>query len=80
MAGHGERRLRRCAGRARFRHGQLGQAEVENLHVAVARDENVFRFQIAMENAVIVCGSQSANDLQRIVDSFAHGQRPAHQA
>ena len=75
-----ECRLRGHAGRSRFRHGQLGQAEVENFHVPIARDENIFRFQITMENAVIVCSSESANDLQPIVDRLAHGQRAAAQA
>jgi hypothetical protein len=65
------------AGRGRLRHGELGQAEVENLYVAVASDENIFRLEIAMENAVIVGGGKSANDLQRIVDRLAHGQRAA---
>ncbi len=47
--------------------------------MAVARDENVFGFQVAMENTVIVSGSQSARDLERVFDCFAHWQRAAIQ-
>src|SRR5581483_2071921 len=46
----------------------------------VARDENILRLEIAMQNAVIVGGRKSANDLQRIVNRLAYGKRSAAQA
>ena len=47
--------------------------------MAVARDEDILRFEVAMENTVIVSSSKSARDLERVFDSFAHRQRAAIQ-
>jgi hypothetical protein len=47
--------------------------------MAVARDEDILRFEVAMENTVIVSGSESARDLKRVFDCFAHRQRTAIQ-
>jgi hypothetical protein len=35
---------------------QLGEAEVEDLEPLIARDEDVLRLQVAMDDAFVVCG------------------------
>jgi hypothetical protein len=51
------------------RHGsRLRQAKIENLEKAVARDEDVLRFQITMDEASGVCGRESGGELPREVD------------
>ena len=56
---------------------QLGEAEVEDLHVAGARQEQVLGLEIAMHDAFFVCGGQAARDLHRDLHGLAHRQRPA---
>jgi hypothetical protein len=51
--------------------GQLGQAEVQDLHAAIFRHKDVFRFQVAMNDALVVGGRQTARDLQGVVDRLA---------
>jgi hypothetical protein len=61
------------AGRAealRYRCGpvvrrQFRQPEIEDLHRAVRRDLDVRRLQIAMDDALLVCGFKSVDDLPR---------------
>jgi hypothetical protein len=75
------RRREVCRSRCRrsfFR--QLDEAEVENLHVAVRRDEDIFRFQIAMHDPLVVGGGKPAGDLHRVLDGFTHRDRLAGQA
>ena len=49
------RRLSAGAGRA---VGQLGQAEVEDLHEAVAGEEDVLRLEIAVDDPLLVSGGE----------------------
>ena len=51
------------AASVRLRQGQLGQAEIQNLHPAVAREEKILRLQVAMNNAFFVRRRQSARHL-----------------
>jgi hypothetical protein len=54
---------------------QFREAEIENLDVAVARDEHVLRLRVAMDDAAIVRGRQAACDLPGVVDCLTRGQR-----
>ena len=55
--------------------GQLGETEIEDLQAAIVRDENIFRFQVAMDDAFVVRGSQTLRDLRRVFHSAPRGQR-----
>jgi hypothetical protein len=63
-------------GTSRGRFRQLRQAEVENLESTVARHEDVFRLEIAVDDALLVSRGQAPAHLNRILDRFLHGQRP----
>src|SRR5262245_10943501 len=52
--------------RAEFR-----QAEVENLHPPIFRDEQVLRLQVTMDDAFGVSGGQSLGDLPRKIHRFS---------
>ena len=56
-------------------HRHLGQTEVEDLHASFACDEDVLRFQVAMDDALVVRGCKPACDLGRVVDRLARRQR-----
>ena len=56
---------------------QLGQTEVQNLDVAVAGDEDVLGFDVAMDDALVVRSGQTAGDLTRVRQGGAPGQRAA---
>ena len=45
---------------------ELRETEVENLHAAVVRDEDVLRLQIAMDDALLVRGGEAVRDLHRV--------------
>jgi hypothetical protein len=47
---------------------ELRQTEVQNLYSAVVSDEDVVRFQIAMNYSLLVCGSEPMSDLQSVID------------
>ena len=75
QAGIGIRR-RREIGRSHRRRiflSQFGEAEVENLHALVDRDEDVFRLQVAMNDALVVGGGEPTGDLHRVLDGFSTG-------
>ena len=57
-----------------------GQTEVENLHLAVARHEDVGRFQIAMDDPALVRRGETAADLGGEVDRGAERQRRSRNA
>jgi hypothetical protein len=61
----------------RIRADQFRQAEVEDLYPAVSRDEEVARFDVAMNDAAIVRRSQTAGDLTRVIGRLAGRQRTA---
>ena len=52
-----------------------GQAEVEDLGAPIAHEEQIFRFQVAVNDALIVSGGQSAGYLCSHIDCLAYGQR-----
>ena len=60
--------------RVELRH-QLGQPEVEDLHLAGARHEDVRRLQVAMENPFCMGGDQSFGDLERQLQRRLERQR-----
>ena len=55
----------------------LGETEVEDLHAPFARDEDVLRLQVAMDDALVVRRGEAARDLGRVVDRLARRQRRA---
>ena len=52
------------------------EAEVEDLHLAVARHEHVLRLQIAVDDASAVSSGQAARNLDGVLDGLAqrHGR------
>ncbi len=56
------------------------QSEVENLHAAIASDEDIFRFQIPVNDALLVSSRQPEGDLGGIFRNFPRGQRAASDA
>src|ERR1017187_3615795 len=57
------------------RANQFRQTEVQDLHAAVARQEDVLRFQVAMDNAFGVSGAQTASNTYGVVEARALPQR-----
>ena len=53
-----------------------GEAEVEDLDVAVLRDEQVLGLQVAMDDSPGMRGRQPSRDLRRVIGGLARGQRP----
>ena len=64
-----------CVGRgvALIRLSKLGETEVQDLGASVFGDEDVFRLQVAVNDALVMRGGQAARDLQRIVDHLTCG-------
>jgi hypothetical protein len=65
------RRLVRWAGH------ELGQAEVEHLHIAVGSHHDVVWLDVTVRDAARMGGGQRAGDLHRHGDGLAYGQRAA---
>jgi hypothetical protein len=61
------------ADRPAFAH-EAGQAEVEDLHLPVARDEDVLRLQIAVDDPFFVGSGEAARHLLGEVDGLARSQ------
>ena len=55
--------------------GELRQAKVENLDLAVGRDEHVGWLQIAMHDPSVVGSGKAASDLYGQLDGFANWKR-----
>ena len=55
---------------------QLGEAEVEDLHEAVARDHHVLGLQVAMDDPGFVGLGQPLGQLHTDVEHVAGGERP----
>ena len=68
------------AGLLATRPRQLGDAEIENLHAPVGRDEQVVGLQVAVDDALVVRGGEPVGNLTRVVDGFAWRQRAVLQA
>jgi hypothetical protein len=60
--------------------GELRQPEVENLGPAITGDEQVLRFQIAVNNSLVVRSRQSFGNLLGVVERLARGERARTQA
>ena len=58
---------------------ELRDAEVENLHAAVSRDEQVLRLEIAVDDAALVRGGKTPRDLNGVVGSASSWQWRASQ-
>ena len=56
------------------RAGQLGQAEIQDLHQPLRRDHDVARLQIAMHNAGGMGRGQRVRDLDGVLQGLAHPQ------
>jgi hypothetical protein len=54
---------------------QFGQAKIEELDRPISRDQDVGRFQIAVQYAAIVSRFQRARDLDRLADGFCRRDR-----
>src|SRR5258705_13617949 len=63
-----------------FRLRQLCQTKVEYLHPAIFGEEDVVWLQIAVNDALLVCGREALGNLQRIVHYPALSQRCAPDA
>src|SRR5262249_4229961 len=50
---------------------ELGQPKVEDLHAPVVGDEQIIRFEIAMDDPLFMSCGQAMNYLQGIIDSLA---------
>ncbi len=74
---------RRPHGRARAGNGrrarELGQAEVEDLHQTVARDHQVGRLDVPVDDPLAVRLGQPARHLLSHLRGLLHGERPALQ-
>lgn len=74
-----------CAGqdrrrrRLRRRDG-LGEAEVEDLYLAVARERDVRGLQVAVRDRLVVRGLERRRDLRRDPQGLVHGHRAAGEA
>src|SRR6185295_8938693 len=57
---------------------ELRQTEIENLQATVVGNENIFRFQIAMDDSLLVCRRKPIRKLRRIIDraTLSQGSAP----
>jgi hypothetical protein len=62
-----------------LRRDELCEAEIQNLRMTIPRDEDVLGFQVAMDDAFVVRGRQTAGDLRGIIGGFARRQRTTTQ-
>ncbi len=65
-----------------FGHGtdhrcDLGEAEVEDLDASVASDEDVVRLEVAVDDALVVRGAETAGELRRDLGCLARRHRRA---
>ena len=58
----------------------LGEPEVEHLDLAIRRDLDIRRLEIAMDDPVVVSGRQGVGNLARKLESFGERNRPPPQA
>ena len=66
-------RQRQRAGGRRRALGGAGHAEVEDLHLPVARDEQVVGLEISVNDALLVHRGEAVGDLRRELDDAAGG-------
>jgi hypothetical protein len=69
---------RESAGSPRDR-GHFRQAEIENLEAIARQDEQILWLEVAMDDALLVRGSEARRDLRAIVDACRDRQRPVVQ-
>src|ERR1041384_233946 len=58
----------------------MGQAEIEDFHSAIAGQKDIFRLEIAMDDAFGVGGGEAVGDGRCYINSLAPGDRPFVQA
>ena len=58
---------------------QLGQTEIEDFDPVISGDEEVLRFQIAMDDPFLVSGGKPGSYLLRILDGPARRHRTRFQ-
>ena len=75
--GRGVPRLGRGVRVGRRERDALGQPEVQDLDVVLGGNEDVFRFQVAVDHALAVRGREPLRDLERIVDRLPLRNRRA---
>src|SRR5262249_48538562 len=71
--GFGLRQTGRSVVRLLFRFG--GKTEVEQLYLPVTADKDVVRLEVAMDDAAVVRGGESASDLHRVVERCRERKR-----
>ena len=76
IRGGPEYRARRGLGDVGSRLQALGHAEVEELRRAARGDHDVGRFQVAVQDALLVRGLQRAGNLDRDADRVFRRERP----
>src|SRR2546428_337946 len=59
------------------RTGELRQSEIENLHAAIAGDEDVLGLQVAVDDLLVVGGGEAGGDADAVLNYFAGGQGAA---
>src|SRR6185369_15613879 len=59
---------------------QLDQAEVEDLHLAVAGDEDVLRLEVAVNDPFVMRRAEAARDLHGVIGRLARRDRALPQA
>ena len=62
--------------RARLEHGE---PEVQHFHEAVGRNEDVGRFDVAMDDTTFVCRAQRMRHARAVLEGLACRERPAGQ-
>jgi hypothetical protein len=67
----GRGRQTRLRPRFSFRLSELGEAEVEDLHAAVLRDEEVLGLEVSVDDPLLVRRRETLRDLQGVVDRLA---------
>ena len=63
-----------------FRLHELRDAEVEDLHAPIARDEEVVGLEVAVDDALAMCDGQSTRGLRGQVDDALGAERAALQS
>jgi hypothetical protein len=56
---------------------QFGDSEIENLDATVAGDEHVLRLEVAVDDALVMRGGQTARELRGVLDCLPYGERPS---
>src|ERR1035438_9623895 len=70
----------RAVGGCGIKLREFGQSEVENLEASVFGEEQVFRFEVAMNNSGVVSGGQTTGDVHTGIAGLAQAHGASAQA